>query len=369
MISLLTLDPIVKVNLMVGSATSASNVFDVGLILGSSTAISTTDRVKEYKSLLEMTSDGFEVDSEEYLAAAKYFAASPAPASVMVAVIGSGETPVQALTAVLEQTNQFYGVYLCGGDSAKILALDEFLTGLGHHMQFYGIKATASEAASASGLFAQLKAKDSRRSLGLLCKTNENDAAALMGTAMGLSHMHTSDAFALCYKKVPGAETFTMTQTEVDSIKDVNGNVYIVRGYGHSMVEPGTTASGLRFDEVMYLDMLASDMQDACISLIADRSTKLPQTDTATALIISTLTTTLQSYVDRGVIAAGTWRGDAVGSLSTGDALDNGYMLYADSYDNQTAADREAHKSMPVTCCLCLAGSVESVELNVYVQR
>ena len=44
-------------------------------------------------------------------------------------------------------------------------------------------------------------------------------------------------------------------------------------------------------------------------------------------------------------------------------------MLYADSYDNQTAADREAHKAMPITCCLCLAGSVESVALNVYVQR
>ncbi|MDO4838799.1 MAG: DUF3383 family protein [Clostridia bacterium] len=366
---MLTLDPIVKVNLLVGSATSASNVFDVGLILGSSDTISSTDRVKEYASLLEMTSDGFETTDEEYLAAAKYFAASPAPASVMIASIASGETPVQALTAVLEKTNHFYGVYLCGGDATKILALDEFLTGLGHHMQFYGVKATAAEAASASGTFAQLKARDSRRAIGLTCKTDENDAAALMGTAMGLSHMHTSDAFALCYKKVPGAETFTMTQSEVDNIKKVNGNVYIIRGYGHAMVEPGTTASGLRFDEVMYLDMLSSDMQDACIALIADRSSKLPQTDTASALIMSALTTTLQNYVNRGVIAAGTWRGDAVGSLSTGDALDSGYMLYADSYDNQTAADREAHKAMPITCCLCLAGSVESVELNVYVQR
>lgn len=366
---MLTLDPIVKVNVMVGAAATASSVYDVGLILGSSTTIGTSTRVKRYKSLAEMTTDGFETTDAEYIAAAKYFGVNPAPAEVLVGMINSGETTVQAITAVLEKTNAFYGVYVCGADAAKIAELDTFLTAEGRFIQFYGVKDSVSNAVASSGAFALMKSRDTRRAVGLLCKSDASEAAALMGVAMGLSHMHTSDAFALCYKRLPGVETSALTQTEVDTIKEQNANVYVTRGYGHAMVEPGTTASGLRFDEVMYLDMLSSDMQDACIALVANRATKLPQTDTATALIISTLTGVLEQYVSRGVIAPGVWRGDAVGSLNTGDALENGYMLYADSYDNQTVADREAHKAMPVTCCVCMAGSIESVELNVYVQR
>lgn len=366
---MLTLDPVVQVNVMVGAAATASNVYDVGLILGSSTTIGTTTRVKRYKSLAEMATDGFDTSDAEYIAAAKYFGVNPAPVEVLVGMIDSGETTVQAISAVLEKTNAFYGVYVCGADTSKISELDTFLTAEGHHMQFYGVKDTVANAVLGSGTFAAMKAKDTNRAIGLLCKADASEAAALMGVAMGLSHTHTSDAFALCYKRLAGVETYPMTQSEVDSVKEQNGNVYITRGYGHAMVEPGTTASGLRFDEVLYMDMLASDMQDACIALVANRATKLPQTDTATALIISTLTGVLEQYVSRGVIAPGVWRGDAVGSLNTGDALGNGYLLYADSYDNQTVADREAHKAMPVTCCVCMAGSIESVELNIYVQR
>ena len=43
-------------------------------------------------------------------------------------------------------------------------------------------------------------------------------------------------------------------------------------------------------------------------------------------------------------------------------------MLWADSYDTQSEADRAAHKAMPVQVALTLAGSLESVVINVNVQ-
>ena len=48
--------------------------------------------------------------------------------------------------------------------------------------------------------------------------------------------------------------------------------------------------------------------------------------------------------------------------------LENGYALWADSYDSQPDADRQAHKAMPISVALTLAGSLESVVINVNVQ-
>ena len=49
--------------------------------------------------------------------------------------------------------------------------------------------------------------------------------------------------------------------------------------------------------------------------------------------------------------------------------IENGFMLWADSYDDQPDADRAAHKAVPVQCALCLAGSIEGIVITVNVQQ
>lgn len=55
--------------------------------------------------------------------------------------------------------------------------------------------------------------------------------------------------------------------------------------------------------------------------------------------------------------------------MHTGDRINGGYSVYIPSYSTQSVADREAHKAMPITVCVCLVGTVESVEINVSIQR
>ena len=55
-------------------------------------------------------------------------------------------------------------------------------------------------------------------------------------------------------------------------------------------------------------------------------------------------------------------------SSSPGDILEKGFLLWADSYDNQSEADRAAHKAVPIQVALTLAGNLESVVINVNVQ-
>ena len=92
---------------------------------------------------------------------------------------------------------------------------------------------------------------------------------------------------------------------------------------------------------------------------------RLPQTDDASAQFMNAFSSVLIRYTDRGVLATAPWRGAAMGSIRAGDYIENGFALWADSYDTQGDADRAAHKAVPIQCALTLAGSLESVVITV----
>ena len=159
-----------------------------------------------------------------------------------------------------------------------------------------------------------------------------------------------------------------LTQSQVDAIQALNGNVYVTRGYTHTMLEKASTPSGYRYDEVLYLDMIAESLQNAAVALLAENPDKMPQTDDASAQFMNAFSAVLIGYTNRGVLATAVWRGSSVGHLNAGDYLENGFTLWADSYDNQSEADRAAHKAVPIQAALTLAGSLESIVITVNVR-
>lgn len=365
---MLTLDPIVSVNINVAASTAESSVFDVGLILGSSAVISASDRVKSVTSADELLTLGFDDDSSEYLAAVQYFGVSPAPASLLVGRINTSETPVQALSAVLDKTRAFYGVYVCGLTTEDTLTMVSALEALDRYCLFYGVCGTVSMVTSSVETLSLVKATGTNRALGAYLKSGDL-GSAVMGLAMGLARAHAADSFALCYKTVASLTPTPITQAEVNSIKNLNGNVYVTRGYTRNLFENGTVASGLRYDEVLYLDQIKADLQEACLGVITDRTDRLPQNDTATTVFFNAISGVLNGYARRGILGTANWRGAPVAGIQTGDPMENGYALWADSYDDQSEADREAHKAVPIHIVLCLTGSVESIVLTVNVQE
>jgi hypothetical protein len=95
----------------------------------------------------------------------------------------------------------------------------------------------------------------------------------------------------------------------------------------------------------------------------------MPQTDDNTAQFINRFTSILSGYTDRGVLASGLWRGADTGQLHVGDTVENGFALWADSYDDQPDADRAAHKAVTVQVGLMLAGSIENIVITVNVME
>ena len=354
--------------------TSASPTsFNTGLLLVQENPFSTSHRLTYFSSASEAAAGlaeiGFLPSSEAYKAAIKYFSASPAPSRLLFSCYPMSEDISQALDAVLNLTAEFYGVMTSDSVSAA-----DYQTFVEHVeslsvplMAFVPVTGTVANAIASNSVLDRLYRGSFKRAFPFYC-AHISDCAAVMGTAMGLELSHKGSAFALCYKRIMGVQPSSLTQTEVESLKALNCNVFVIRGYTHLLLENGTVSNDQRYDEVLYVDKIADDLQNAAVTLLAENPDKMPQTDDSTAQFINRFSSILMGYTDRGILASALWRGSDVGPVKNGDVIENGFTLWADSYDDQSDADRAEHKAVPVQVALTLAGSIESIVITVNVQ-
>ncbi len=369
---MLSINTIARVAVNTVRASESPAAFDTGLLLVQDPAFTDSRRLQSCNSAAEAAAGlgtlGFDTASEIYKAAIKYFAASPAPGRLLVSCYPEGEDPRTALDAVLDRTSAFYGVMICGTLTPdQWLALAQHVEALPRPlMLFVPVTGTAASAAAEDGTLDKLHGAQLKRTFPFYCAA-ASDCAAVMGTAMGLELSHKGSAFALCYRTINGIVPSDLTQTEADSLKALNCNVYVARGFTHFLLENGTMANGQRYDEVLYVDKIAEDLQNAAVTLLAENPDKLPQTDDSTAQFINRFSSILMGYTDRGILASSVWRGADAGPVVNGEVVENGFALWANSYDDQSDADRAAHKAMPVQVALTPAGSIESIVITVNV--
>lgn len=365
---MLNLDPVVQVNVSVGAAVVTSNAYDTGLIVAPpSESFTTTQRAAVVTSLAEVVALGYADTTDTYKAAEKYFGVFPAPKNLIIGVVGTGETVTTALQAIRDVEPDWYGMFWVGASTQQILDIDEYLNTANQGIQFATMTGAVSTIANQDPL-STLATRETRRTM-LLYSAVAIEGAAVMGEAMGCASEYSATTWQLCYKTIAGVAVANVTQTEVETLLAANLNVYVTRAYAHSVLERGATVGGLRVDEVIALDRMSNDIQEALFALIAQNPNKLPQNDTTTTQFISAVTEVLENYRTIGYVMEGIWRGEAVGNVAYGDALERGYSMWADSFDNQTDEDRKARKGMPIYVALILCGSVESVVLNVTVQE
>ncbi|QTE74031.1 DUF3383 family protein [Clostridiales bacterium FE2010] len=370
---MLSIDNVARVVVNTIRASASPSSFDTGLLLVQDSNYADARRLQTYLSATETAAGlialGFGTTSEPYKAAIKYFAASPSPGRLLVSCYPVGEDLRTALDSVLDRTAAFYGVMVIGTMTAgNWLAFAQHIESLPVPlMLFVPVMGTVVSAIADDGILDKLHGAQLKRAMPFYC-ADTTDCAAVMGTAMGLELSHKESAFALCYKTIYGIIPSGLTQSEVNDLKALNCNVYVARGFTHFLLENGTAANGRRYDEVLYVDKIADDLQNAAVTLLAENPDKLPQTDDSTAQFINRFSSILMGYTDRGILASAMWRGVDIGPVRNGDIVENGFMLWADSYDDQSDADRVAHRAVPVQVALCLAGSIESIVITVNVQ-
>ncbi len=378
----LDLKTIVNVQVNLSARSAARKGFNVALILGSSTVISTAERVRVYTSLTSMVQDGFTDDTEEYKAAQLYFAASSSPTKLAVGVKGSGETFLKAAQACREKNGEWYVLIPLDAEDGDILQLADWVESITPDTILAYTTGDTSNLSSehkgdaseqTDGIFKRLKAKNYRRSFGQYSGT-AHAVAATMGYAMGQNRGTNNSAFTLAYKTLPGVVTDDLTEAQVQYVcgdsetAGVNGNVYVNRADSYDILQEGCMADGTYFDEVLNLDMLKNEITLGVMDLLTARP-KIPGTDSGVGMIINVINVACDKFVNTGFIAPGVWKGGPVLSMVDGTMLPNGYVVLAESVDDQSQADRDARKAPPIYVCIKTAGAIHYVTIAVNVNR
>jgi hypothetical protein len=367
--STLSLNDVVDVTVTVGPVNQVRTNFNLGLIIGHSTVISTTSRVKVYSKMNDLLADHWLGTEPEYLAAQKYFSQNPRPHKLAIGRWDKdNETAVQAVQACRVANTEWYSCAVLGVEKAEVIAIANYIDSVEPaSTYFYTTDDSDVKNNVENNVMDTLKKNNIHRTLGQY-STTENAAIAIMAYAMGANKQTDNSAYTLAYKKEIGVTAENLTSTEVTAIKNLNGNVYINRGTVYDLFEDGVMADGTYFDEVLGLDILTNGIQTAVMNALTTEP-KIPQTDDGMDKLLNYITAPLERARRIGFIAPGTWTAASILTVQTGDTLPRGYKILAESISDQSQEDREARKAPPIYIPAKLAGAIQHVNIGVYVNR
>ncbi len=308
-----------------------------------------------------------------------------------VNITAIGETAVEAVTACRVADPAWYACMFVGtavdADHLAIAAYIEAAEPASVYFLTSGSVAVLN--VTAGNLFAALQAAEYRRTFAMYATTqsgtfphNAYASAAPMGYAMGANNGTSGSYFDIMFKGLAGVAAEPLTQSQVNAIcgtvdrssPGLNGNVMLDYQNGsYTWLQPAIMASGVFFDEVLNLDMLASDMQQSGVALLTSVPA-LPITDAGVIQMKTALAGACDRAKERGFIApSGVWQGVDVGSgsaaVKSGQALPNGYYLYAPPVSTLSRQSRAARVMPPITVLVIEAQSGHSLSVTLSVQR
>ena len=372
-----SLDSIVDIQVLISPLAAARSTFNQALIIGESTVIPLSERLRLYESATEVLDD-FALTDEEYIAASIYFSQSPAPDKLWIGRRDSGETFVQALQACCEASSEWYIAICLGAAYADHIACAAYIeTATPSSVYAY----TTSDAdcltgtASPPDIFTYLKSLGYSRSIGQYATTqtavypnNIYAIVAIMGYACGQNSGLANSAFTLKFKQETGIAIEPLSSSQITIIEGNYGNLYLEYADYYTIFEQGRMADGTFFDERINLDMFANNLQLTLMDLLY-QNPKIPQTDAGVTQLIQACNEACDEAVRIGFLGPGTWTGPNVLNLKYDDPLPAGYLVQAEALSTQTQADRELRKSVPLYIAIKEAGAVHSCLIGVYVNR
>lgn len=372
---------VVNVDVIMSPVAATGRNFGALLILGTSTVIPVTERIRQY-SAIEDIGDDFGVDSPEYEAATIFFSQSPKPTLVYIGrwaktlaegEAGAVETLLQAVNASLQYTN-WYGLAIA--DCADLVEADVISV------------AAAIEASSLSRILAvttddvsvlvagntdnigyKLKAAGYGRTFWQYSSSSKYAAISAFGRAFTVNFTGNNTTITLKFKTEPGVTYETLTTTQAAAIDSINGNVYVYYANDTAIIQQGVMANGDFFDERHGLDWLQNYVQTNLYNLLYTSATKIPQTDAGVTRLMTNVEASLDQAVNNGLVAPGVWNGGPIGQIQSGDTLTKGYYVYADAVSSQAQSDREARKSPVIQAAIKLAGAIHYSDVQINVVR
>lgn len=141
---------------------------------------------------------------------------------------------------------------------------------------------------------------------------------------------------------------------------------------GLPLLADGTTLGTTPFfiDSTTFRDSLENTAQVNLANFFASRTSKVPQDNDGQAQAMNVLNSTFERYAVAGAIGRNLrWNGSGFGLLNTGDILPTGYYTYSQSFITQPQNNRELRKGMPIQCAVKESGAINSLDIQIVVER
>jgi hypothetical protein len=299
-------------------------------------------------------------------------ASSPVPGFAAESALGA----TQALLGSSLNNGDVYGFMFAPTYVTDITdAMHESVAGYtqslpGGHV--YGI--TSNDSAiptnSTTDIASVLASLDYWRTFVQYSTTNAYAVASLYGRMFTVDFTANNSTTTAKFKQEPGVQPEILSETQAGFLNAKNCNVYAQYNNNVSIIQQGTMINGYFFDEVQGLDWLQNNVQVNLFNLLYQSTSKIPQTDAGTHLLVTNVAASLEQGVNNGLIAPGTWTSSfQFGSLQTGDVLSTGYYVYAPSIASQSQAQRETRISVPIQVACKLAGAIHFANVSINVNR
>lgn len=372
---------VVNVDVIMSPRAATGRNFGALLILGTSTVIPVSERIRLYSSAEDIGAD-FGEESPEYEAAVIYFSQSPQPTQVYVgrwaktlaeAEEGEPETLAQAITAVLQYTD-WYGLGIADDDDLTAEEIVETSAAIQASSLSRVFAVTSSDpgiidSASTTDIASTLKAAGYGRTFVQYSTKSKYAALSAFGRAFTVNFTGNNTTLTLKFKTEPGVTYETLTSSQAAAIDAKNANVYVYYANDTAILQQGVMSNGDFFDERHGLDWLQNYVQTNLFNLLYTSTTKIPQTEAGITRLLTNVEQSLDQAVSNGLVAPGVWNGGDIGQISSGDTLTKGYYVYAQPLATQAQADREARKAPLIQAAIKLAGAVHYADVQINVVR
>lgn len=285
----------------------------------------------------------------------------------------AAETAVTATTLMDSRFgNKWYAMVCPSGTDSDHLAIAALLEGT-TTKHVYGI--TTSEAGvlstvDTSNIAYQLKALSYKKTTVQYSSTNAYAVVSMLARILTTDYNANNSTITLAYKTEPGITTEGMTTSQLDALQNNNCNVVVNFSNDVGILAPIVVmSSGDPVDTILGLDWFAVTLQTALFNLLYTSTTKIPQTDAGNAVVAAQIAAVCEQAVNNGLVGPGIWTQGGFGSLKTNQPLPRGYYVYQPPIATQSAASRALRESVAFQVALCLAGSIEFVNVSVTVNR
>lgn len=282
------------------------------------------------------------------------------------------ETALEAATVFDQNYGQaWYAMTILGASNADHLAVAGYLEAT-NSKHLYGV--TTQEAGvlvsgDTSTVAYQLQQLGYNKTMVQYSSASPYAVVSALARILTTDYTGNSTVITLMYKQEPGIAAEALSSTQANALAAKNCNVFVGYNNNTAIFQSGVCSSGNFVDVVTSTDWLAVTIQNSLYNLLYTSTTKIPQTDQGTNMMVTTVESVCSQAVVNGMLAPGQWNSGGFGALKMGDYMPKGFYVYAPKVSAQDPALRAARHSVPIQVAVKLAGAVHDINVAVTVNQ